>query len=121
MNKELDFAIEVRVEFWPVDKAIDIDDVKVMLSYDVDFEYRSWGIKGIYSRFQDELTIAYIERDADDRETEKEITIKPNELRRDYVRSCDGIGTPESIEIWLNEDGSVDYERSTITIWMAES
>lgn len=121
MNKTMDFLTEVRVEFWPVDNAIDIDDVKVMLAYDVDFEYRSWGIKGIYPRFQDELEITYFQSDANDVEVEKSVTVKLNDLRREFVRSVNGFGTPESLELWLKEDGSVDYERSAITIWMAES
>lgn len=122
MIKE-DFITEVEVGFYFSQKDKYADDIKIMLSYDLEFEYRSWGCKGVYPLLQDEMAITYFEREFndDDVEIEKAVIVKLNDLKREWVKSTDGIGTPESIDLWIKEDGSVDYEMSSITFWMAES
>lgn len=121
-KNEMDFVTEVSVEIDPFDKGLYADEVKIMLPYDVDLEYRSWGIKGFCPILPYEITINYFERSWDDDsvEVERSITVQPNELKREWVKSTDGIGCPESIFIALKNDGSVDYEMSAITFWYCE-
>lgn len=124
MNKTgMDFITEVTVSMYLADKSKYVDDFKIMLPYDIDIEYRSWGIKGIHPSLPVEFTINYFERDFNDDnvEIEKEIKIALNDLKREFVQSVDGFGMPDTIELWIKEDGSVDYEMSSITFWMAES
>lgn len=126
MNKiDMDFIIEVTVDITLPKSARDegkyVSNFKVMVAYDVDIEYRSWGIKNMTPMLQRELVIYYFENDRSDNEVEKSITVLPNDLKREFVRSVAGFGCPETIELYIKEDGTVDYEMSTITFWMAES
>lgn len=132
-NKDMSFVTKVDVEIWHEDHEKDIDDVEIMVPYDIDFEYRSWGLKSIYSRLQHELTIEYVEKNFEDEtEIEKSVTIKPNELKREYnslvlpyatvlslsIINSGGYGTPERIVLNLNKDDSVDYDNSTFYFGM---
>jgi hypothetical protein len=122
LKTEMDFRTEVKVEINPFAKNKYVEAVKVGVSYDVELEYRSWGIKGFCPILQSEVTVDYLERDSndDDIEVEKSIVVKPNDLKREWIKSTDGIGMPESMDLILKEDGSVDYENSSITFWYCE-
>ena len=87
---------------------------KVTIPFDIQFEYRSWGIKGAYFTASGKITVIYSEYDDQDSETEKEVELDLSELKHEWVEG--GFYGPEKLMLFLNADGSVDYERSSLDV-----
>ena len=107
-----DYIVDVNVDIFTFDKNKLIEDTTVNVPFSLSIESRSWGIKSIIPVLSDIITIPYIEEDVTTGETEdKQIQLDLSALPVDYVN---GPLTVQSINIYLDEKGNVDYGKSNL-------
>jgi len=107
-----DFTAEIDVDLSIINHDDDVDfPNKLPVTYEIDIDYRSWGIKSMHVYFKEPLVIEY----------KKEFDSKYSELKLDLNKDVEieyvagGSFTPVSIEIYLDIEGVPVY-KPTLTI-----
>jgi hypothetical protein len=108
------YTVNVEVNFYFINnKNKMIGDVTTTIPFTLDVEYRSWGIKGILYIFNDIITIPYIEEDIETELNEdKEVQVDLSQLNQEFIGG-EGF-TVRELDIYLDEKGMVDYNKSSI-------
>jgi len=93
-------------------------NIKTKVIFDIDLESRHWGIKSaVVSIFQIEpLEIEIINQENDQIFKTLTVNIDSDKLKREYSSGqikYIGVG---AIDLWVNFDGQVDYNNSSILI-----
>jgi len=106
-----EYHTDVDVEIYPKKKTLSAEADKVSVPFNIDLEFRSWGLKDISVMLYDEITVPYLLVDMEaDREEERELVVDLSKLNIDYYEG--GGYYPEVLVIHLNEDGTVNYADS---------
>jgi hypothetical protein len=107
-------ALTVDVKGLPNNDVSDVGyDEKIMLTYEIDIDYKSWGIDGIHFRFPkpitfDVWTYEWNEEDYKDVETmRKTITIPLTDA--EVESTSEGILAPTDINVYLKSDFTLDH------------
>jgi hypothetical protein len=94
------------------DKLLDVVDRTVRVEYQIEIEYRDFGVKDINVYPEGEVEIAVEVSDEQDNKTSMNIKVDMSKVRVEW-QAGSGI-QPLSLDIYVNENGEVDYERSYI-------
>ena len=111
---------KVQVNVYPLnsDRDVDINESDVEITWDMEPEYRSWGMKGIDVTLRDTVTVLYTENiytDDDEESVDKEIEIDLSSIDHKNINWTPGSHVlPTALTVYLNEDGSVNYEKTSI-------
>lgn len=93
-------------------KIIDPVDTDVRVEYQIDVEHRDFGIKDINVYPQGEILIDAEVSDEQDNKTPIQIKVDMSKVRVEW-QAGSGV-QPLGLEVSVNENGEVDYERSYI-------
>lgn len=114
-QEEQNYYSNVRVEVsfsGKSNKIIDLVDGNVRVEYQIDVEYRDFGIKDVNVYPQGEILIDAEVLDDRNNRTSLQIKIDMSKVRVEWIA---GSGVqPLDMNILINENGEVDYERSYI-------
>lgn len=110
MYKDVAVDISLSDRAWLVDAP-----GKVSVPFDLDFEYRSWGLKGIEIILQGNIIVSYtaVNQDTDESQ-DKEVEVELLDLPIEWAGS--NYYGPDSLYLAIKPDGAVDYTRSHITV-----
>lgn len=86
-----------------------IEDVNVIVPFNVELEFREWGIKSIIVSLSEKMEIEYIDNDE-----EKSVAVDLSKLMVDEVAGHHI--TIDDITLWLDKDGMVDYKLSDVDV-----
>lgn len=109
------FYSNVRVDIYHAgaqNKMIDVADGSVRVEYQIEIEYRDFGIKDINVYPEGEVTIEAEIVDEKNNKTPMTIKVDMSKVRVEWQEGS-GI-QPLSMDIAVNENGEVDYEKSYI-------
>lgn len=100
----------------------DVDDIEagneIRLSYRIEQEYRSWGIKGMVVSIATPVEISYTLvkwTEGEDETEEKQITIDPDKIDITWVEG-DAIA-PQELIVYLNPDGTLKEADLEVSYW----
>lgn len=117
-ESEEDFSHDVDLSLFAKGN-VDVEyDKKVSISYKIETDYRSWGIKDVVVSVTKPITIPFtlVEwGDDEDTKTEKEITINPEDIKV-YWSEGSGIA-PQELTVRLNEKGEFIEAELEVTYW----
>jgi len=112
-------VVEVHIHRSTGDEYAEVDQFPI--KFRVDVTYEDWGINGIDVFVDGVVNIPYVlsryEPNADtDVEEDAEVSVDLGQLKHDitYNGGIVGIG---QLDLYLSEDGGVDYSKSTIEIY----
>lgn len=111
---------ECTVNFYFVDgqQNKSILSAKTMVTFDINTDVRSWGIKSIHVAPRKIDTISAILEDYSiDNAPEKTITIEVDASRLKTQTETGRSITTGELDLWLNPDMSVNYDESEITVY----
>jgi hypothetical protein len=114
MDSKDHYKADVKVDIYTDNKNVYIDsEGDASITYNLDIEFREYGIKSIMPILAGDAIVYYVETDemSDDMtQTDKEITVDLYNVRVDWVEG-DGF-YPVQLTLYLTETGEVDYKRS---------
>lgn len=116
-----DYTAMVPVSISGVSGNMDIEPINKVVSirFKIEFEARSWGIKGIVVTLLDDsvqvpVTITYWETGGD-REEESVLSVDLKQLRQTNIQTSGSI-TLSGMELVLDKSRNIDYNRSSIEV-----
>lgn len=118
-----EYVNEAQVSFYinsrtPNEQNISIADAKTFVKYSIQIEARSWGIKGMTIAIRSiEPVTAVVEDYVKDVEQNKDVNINIDALQLKTESARGGVISTGAIDLWLNPDFSVDYNKSSITVY----
>jgi len=106
------YRADVKVDIYTDKKDVFIDgEGDASITYNLDIEYREYGIKGILPILSGDSVVSYVESTEDaEHETDKEITVDLFNIKIDWVEG-DGF-YPVQLTLYVKEDNTVDYTKS---------
>ena len=109
-----EYRAKVQVHFTIEEKGYVADSVYVEVPFNIDMEFRSWGLKDISVDLTSEVEVELNLQD--EAGNEKPLTIKVDltQLPREWVRG--GGYAPLEMSLHLTTDGKIDYKNSYIEI-----
>ena len=117
-----DFEAAVNVSIYGLDRARpgmleDETHWKAWVKFSIAVDYRDWGIKGITVTPAGTVTVPVsLTSEIEDGKTETlNVSFEASQLKQDRVGS-DAV-TLGDVDIWVNPDMTVDYGRSSITVY----
>ena len=110
MYKDVSVDISLPDKTWLADYVS-----KVNVPFDLDLEYRSWGLKGIDIILRDTITVSYtaVNQDTDESQ-DREVEVDLLDLPIEWTAS--NYYGPDSMYLSLKPDGTVDYAKSHIMV-----
>lgn len=113
-------AVNADVHFLANQNKIFNTSGKVSVSFQIEIEARSWGIKGIYVYPTGVAQISGIvesrEGDRNLPEEDKTIAVDLTKIKSDYQRRGNGVVTLGDMTVYIDDNYQVDYGRSSIEI-----
>ena len=103
---------EVPVNVYAANKDLYEAD-KVIVPFDLEFEYRTWGVKDVSVFCKGVVDVPYMKTDEAGGTTEGVFTLDLEQLDTEWASG--GRYTADSIDIWLDAEGEIDYDKSSIT------
>jgi len=100
----------------PTEQGIYVDeyDKEVAVAYNIDVDYRDWGIKTISVIPVGNATINVRLVDANDNEKQFTLNVDLSQLKEEII---EGHGAyVDELDIWIKDDLSIDYDSSTIRV-----
>ncbi len=89
-------------------------DKEITIPYYINVEYRTWGIHSLDVSIPGTIRIWIRLEDVEGNEQDGHVTVNLSDLPREIVPG-DGVWL-KSLDLWIDENGKVDYEMSQIHI-----
>ena len=114
MESNEQYRANVKVDIYSDNKDVYIDsEGDASITYNLDIEYRDYGIKSILPILSGDTVVSYVETDESSdelKEVDKERHVDLYNVKIDWV---EGEGFyPVQLTLYLTETGEVDYKRS---------
>jgi hypothetical protein len=112
------YSIEIPVEIYSdvPGMMVSADPDKVTVHFNIELEYRSWGIKGVYLSARDNVAITLLmEPDVNpDASVTKTVTVDLSKVKTERVEPESDAVTLYSLDLWLDKTGNVDYGKTVL-------